>query len=102
MQASGFEVRHVESLREHYAKTLRAWVANLEANWDVWIPPEVTTHRRLGAPIVWLKRASLLAMRLHDREILKRQRDFNRQVKEELNALRRAVAELAAELQSRP
>ena len=30
----GFEVRDVESLREHYALTLRAWVANLEANWD--------------------------------------------------------------------
>jgi cyclopropane-fatty-acyl-phospholipid synthase len=34
MQAAGFEVRDVESLREHYALTLRAWVANLEANWD--------------------------------------------------------------------
>jgi cyclopropane-fatty-acyl-phospholipid synthase len=34
MQGAGFEVRHVESLREHYALTLRAWVANLEANWD--------------------------------------------------------------------
>jgi cyclopropane-fatty-acyl-phospholipid synthase len=28
-----FEVRHVESLREHYALTLHAWLANLEANW---------------------------------------------------------------------
>jgi cyclopropane-fatty-acyl-phospholipid synthase len=34
VQQAGFEVRHVESLREHYAKTLRAWVANLESNWD--------------------------------------------------------------------
>lgn len=34
MQAKGFEVRDVESLREHYGKTLRAWVANLESNWD--------------------------------------------------------------------
>ncbi len=34
MQREGFEVRHVESLREHYALTLRAWVANLEADWD--------------------------------------------------------------------
>jgi cyclopropane-fatty-acyl-phospholipid synthase len=34
MQASGFEVRHVEGLREHYALTLRAWVANLERSWD--------------------------------------------------------------------
>jgi cyclopropane-fatty-acyl-phospholipid synthase len=34
MEDVGFEVRDVESLREHYAMTLRAWVANLEANWD--------------------------------------------------------------------
>jgi cyclopropane-fatty-acyl-phospholipid synthase len=34
MQHAGFEVRHVESLREHYALTLRRWVANLEASWD--------------------------------------------------------------------
>jgi cyclopropane-fatty-acyl-phospholipid synthase len=34
MQEHGFEVRDVESLREHYARTLRMWVANLEARWD--------------------------------------------------------------------
>lgn len=34
MAATGFEIRDVHSLREHYARTLRAWVANLEANWD--------------------------------------------------------------------
>ncbi len=34
VQAAGFEARHVEDLREHYAITLRAWLANLEANWD--------------------------------------------------------------------
>jgi cyclopropane-fatty-acyl-phospholipid synthase len=34
MERAGFEVRDVESLREHYAKTLRHWVANLEASWD--------------------------------------------------------------------
>ena len=34
MEQAGFEVRDVESLREHYARTLRAWVANLEAHWD--------------------------------------------------------------------
>ena len=33
-QRLGFEVRHLESLREHYALTLRRWVANLEARWD--------------------------------------------------------------------
>jgi cyclopropane-fatty-acyl-phospholipid synthase len=33
-QAQHFEVRDVESLREHYARTLRRWVANLESGWD--------------------------------------------------------------------
>jgi cyclopropane-fatty-acyl-phospholipid synthase len=31
-ERTGFEVRDVENLREHYARTLRAWVANLERN----------------------------------------------------------------------
>jgi cyclopropane-fatty-acyl-phospholipid synthase len=34
IQGRGLEVRHVESLREHYALTLRAWVRNLEDHWD--------------------------------------------------------------------
>jgi cyclopropane-fatty-acyl-phospholipid synthase len=34
MEGAGFEVRDVESLRQHYARTLRAWVANLESRWD--------------------------------------------------------------------
>ncbi|MEU3343018.1 class I SAM-dependent methyltransferase [Streptomyces sp. NPDC006668] len=34
LEKEGFEVRDVESLREHYALTLREWVANLEAHWD--------------------------------------------------------------------
>ncbi len=34
MQDIGFEVRHSENLREHYALTLREWCANLERNWD--------------------------------------------------------------------
>jgi cyclopropane-fatty-acyl-phospholipid synthase len=31
-ESAGFEVRDVENLREHYARTLRAWVANLTAH----------------------------------------------------------------------
>ncbi|MET9733082.1 cyclopropane-fatty-acyl-phospholipid synthase family protein [Streptomyces sp. NPDC006458] len=31
LERAGFEVRDVESLREHYALTLRRWVTNLEA-----------------------------------------------------------------------
>jgi cyclopropane-fatty-acyl-phospholipid synthase len=34
MQNRGFEVRHEENLREHYAMTLRDWGRNLEASWD--------------------------------------------------------------------
>jgi len=34
IEGAGFEVRDVESLREHYALTLRCWVANLEERWD--------------------------------------------------------------------
>jgi len=34
MQRAGFEVRDVESLREHYSRTLHHWVANLEHHWD--------------------------------------------------------------------
>ncbi len=33
MEEAGLEVRDVECLREHYVKTLRAWVGNLERRW---------------------------------------------------------------------
>jgi len=48
MQNSGFEVRHEENLREHYARTLAGWCANLDANWDEAVA-------EVGAPIarVW-------------------------------------------------
>jgi cyclopropane-fatty-acyl-phospholipid synthase len=34
LERAGFEVRDVESIREHYARTLRRWVGRLEADWD--------------------------------------------------------------------
>ncbi|MEV6106182.1 cyclopropane-fatty-acyl-phospholipid synthase family protein [Streptomyces sp. NPDC051940] len=34
LERAGFEARDVEVLREHYALTLRAWVRNLEADWE--------------------------------------------------------------------
>jgi cyclopropane-fatty-acyl-phospholipid synthase len=34
LERAGFEVRDVEGLRQHYALTSRAWVANLEAHWE--------------------------------------------------------------------
>lgn len=33
MEDAGLEVRDIESLREHYALTLRQWVANIEEHW---------------------------------------------------------------------
>jgi cyclopropane-fatty-acyl-phospholipid synthase len=48
LQRAGFEARHMEDLREHYALTLRAWVANLEANWD-----EAVALVGLGRARVW-------------------------------------------------
>src|ERR1700752_826832 len=34
MNDKGFEIRHEENLREHYALTLAGWCANLDAHWD--------------------------------------------------------------------
>ncbi len=34
MQDTGFDVRHAENLREHYAMTLRDWCLNLQQNWE--------------------------------------------------------------------
>ncbi|MFB7662733.1 class I SAM-dependent methyltransferase [Kitasatospora sp. NPDC056138] len=48
LEEAGFEVRDVESLREHYALTLREWVANLEANW-----PEAVQLVGRGRARVW-------------------------------------------------
>jgi len=48
IQRSGFEVRHVESLREHYALALRAWVANLEHHWD-----EAVAEAGLARARIW-------------------------------------------------
>jgi cyclopropane-fatty-acyl-phospholipid synthase len=34
MNTAGFEVRHEENLREHYARTMAGWCANLDDHWD--------------------------------------------------------------------
>ncbi|MEU4872981.1 class I SAM-dependent methyltransferase [Streptomyces sp. NPDC021608] len=34
LERAGFEVRDLESIREHYALTLRRWVTRLEEGWD--------------------------------------------------------------------
>lgn len=45
---NGFEVRHEENLREHYARTLAAWGENLEAHWD-----EAVAEVGLATARVW-------------------------------------------------
>jgi hypothetical protein len=45
MHDTGFEVRHEENLREHYAKTLAAWCANLDAHWKEARPGGRPRHR---------------------------------------------------------
>jgi cyclopropane-fatty-acyl-phospholipid synthase len=47
MQAAGLEVRDVESLREHYALTLRRWLVNLAANRDEAIAEAGTQRERV-------------------------------------------------------
>jgi cyclopropane-fatty-acyl-phospholipid synthase len=48
MHDTGFEVRHEENLREHYAKTLQFWCANLDAHWD-----EAVAEVGQGTARVW-------------------------------------------------
>ncbi|HXV93610.1 MAG TPA: cyclopropane-fatty-acyl-phospholipid synthase family protein [Pseudonocardia sp.] len=48
MNDAGFEIRHEENLREHYARTLAAWVANLEEHWQ-----EAVAEVGIGKARVW-------------------------------------------------
>ncbi|GAA5120661.1 cyclopropane-fatty-acyl-phospholipid synthase family protein [Pseudonocardia adelaidensis] len=48
MNDSGFEVRHEENLREHYALTLTGWCNNLEEHWE-----EAVAEVGLGRARVW-------------------------------------------------
>ena len=57
IQDHGFEVRHEENFREHYARTCAAWGANLEAHWD-----EAVTE--VGQPTARVWRLYLAGSRL--------------------------------------
>jgi cyclopropane-fatty-acyl-phospholipid synthase len=48
MNSAGFEIRHEENLREHYARTLAGWCANLDAHWD-----EAVAEVGQGTARVW-------------------------------------------------
>ena len=47
LEDAGFEVRDIESLREHYALTLRAWCANLDRSWDAAVAASTSARARV-------------------------------------------------------
>jgi cyclopropane-fatty-acyl-phospholipid synthase len=64
MHDNGFEVRHQENLREHYALTLAAWCANLDAHWDEAVA-------EVGEPIARVWRLYMAGSRLgFDRNVI--------------------------------
>ena len=48
LAGAGFEIRHVEAMREHYTRTIDAWAATLERRWD-----EVVGRVGVGWARVW-------------------------------------------------
>ncbi|MBB5850767.1 class I SAM-dependent methyltransferase [Amycolatopsis umgeniensis] len=64
MHDSGLEVRHSENLREHYATTLGAWCANLDANWD-----EAVVEAGAGRSRVWALYMAACRLAFERREI---------------------------------
>ena len=75
MQNVGWEVRHEENLREHYALTLAGWCSNLQDNWDECVREvgEGTAKvwglymagSRLGFERNWVQLHQVLAVKLH-------------------------------------
>jgi cyclopropane-fatty-acyl-phospholipid synthase len=57
MNSAGFEIRHEENLREHYALTCKHWCENLEANWDAAVEEG-------GLPVARVWRLYMAASRL--------------------------------------
>ncbi|MEO6821656.1 MAG: cyclopropane-fatty-acyl-phospholipid synthase family protein [Candidatus Nanopelagicales bacterium] len=77
MENENLEVRHQENLREHYALTLREWLANLDNHWDEAVQ-EVGRGKarvwrlymaasRLGFERNWIQLHQVLAARTDDR-----------------------------------
>ncbi len=76
MHDAGFEVRHEENLREHYAMTLAGWCRNLDDHWDEAVAEvgEGTARvwrlymagSRLGFELNWIQLHQVLGVRLHE------------------------------------
>ena len=77
MNDAGFEIRHEENLREHYALTLKHWCENLERNWDACVDeaglPTARVWRlymaasRLGFEINTIQLHQVLGVKLGER-----------------------------------
>ncbi|REE95525.1 class I SAM-dependent methyltransferase [Thermomonospora umbrina] len=77
MNDAGFEIRHQENLREHYARTLEGWCRNLDAHWDEAVAEvgEGTARVwrlymagcRLGFELNWIQLHQVLGVKLDDR-----------------------------------
>ncbi|MGH3377895.1 MAG: class I SAM-dependent methyltransferase [Actinoallomurus sp.] len=76
MHDAGFEVRHEENLREHYAKTLTGWCRNLDDHWDEAVEEvgEGTARvwrlymagSRLGFELNWIQLHQVLGVKVHE------------------------------------
>jgi cyclopropane-fatty-acyl-phospholipid synthase len=76
MHDAGFEVRHEENLREHYAKTLTGWCRNLDDHWDEAVaevgPGTARVWRlymagsRLGFDMNWIQLHQVLGVKPHE------------------------------------
>jgi len=64
MHDSGFEVRHSENLREHYAATLAGWCANLAEHWE-----EAVGEAGAGRSRVWALYLAACRLAFERREI---------------------------------
>jgi cyclopropane-fatty-acyl-phospholipid synthase len=76
MNDAGFEIRHEENLREHYAKTLTGWCRNLDDHWDEAVAEvgEGTARvwrlymagSRLGFQLNWIQLHQVLGVKLDE------------------------------------
>lgn len=64
LEDAGLEVRDLEAMREHYARTLRTWVSNLEGAWEPWL-----RQTSPGRARVWLLYLAVSALAFENARI---------------------------------
>jgi cyclopropane-fatty-acyl-phospholipid synthase len=64
MDDVGFELRHEENLREHYARTLTVWEDNLETHWSEAVEEVGEARARVWRPYLAGSRVSFEDRRL--------------------------------------